>query len=374
MKTLFVLLFSLVLSIPQLFAMQVRGGDSYTVQAPDTIRDDALYFGRTLNIQGSVESDVYFMGEVLTVDGHIGDDVLIFGRRAIIRGEVQGNVFFFGEELRVEGTIHGSIRSFGKNIQILPGAVVEGNIYSGSKWFLLKKAVVKGSLQGGAGKITLDGSVNGSIDFNATEVEFGPDFRTENSVKLTLPHPVTEPLPKAPANLEIVVKPPKPFYKSPIRIWWAVSTFLMGVLFVITFPGVNWEMGVRARQQWLKVAGIGLVFILIWPVFTVIALIIPPLMFISGGLYLTLLYMSKLLAASVVGQWVGQKLFGGNKRQSWPPVVAYTVGFIGISLIELIPIVGFLATVLFSALGLGALILVLWQQYRSNSDAIQIEN
>ncbi|NOX36292.1 MAG: polymer-forming cytoskeletal protein [Calditrichaeota bacterium] len=367
MRGLFLTMLSIWITAYSLLALDVQGGHAYTLAAGDSVTDDLLYFGRSLEVNGWVKSDVYFFGETIQVNGQIGDDLLIFSRRARILGEVRGNVFFFGQELQVEGTVHGSIRSMGERIQLLPGAVVHGSVFSGSKAFVLDGARVDGDVQGGADNIILNGIVNGNIRFEINEVTFGEQFKSSRSVEITFYREKPASIPNAPPNLIVHVKPTKPFYRHPVKIWLGLSGLLIGLLFISIFPGVNREMAQIAWQHPLKVGGVGGLFLIIMPVVTLLSVIVLPLMFILGGIYLMVLYLSKLLGASILGQWLMQQFL---KQENPGKYLAFLVGFFILKAVTWIPYLGTLAYLALAFLGTGALLRVAWRQYRGTEEGI----
>ena len=365
MKAIFFTIVGIWMAASSLLARDLQGGHAYILAAGDSITDDLLYFGRSLEVNGWVKSDVYFFGETIQVNGYVGDDLLIFSRRARIRGVVWGNVFFFGQELWVEGTVHGSIRSMGERIQLSPGAVVRGNVFSGSKLFVLDGARVDGALRGGAGKIVLNGTVQGNVKYETDEVIFGEQFQSFRSVEITFYKEKPAVIPHAPANLTVGVKPAKPFYRHPFKIWLGVSALLVGLLFISIFPGANREMAQITQQNPLKVGGIGGLFLIIMPVATLLAVLVLPLLFILGGIYFIILYLSQLLGASILGQWIMQRFLHQDHPGRY---LAFLLGFIILKGGSWIPFVGTLVYLVLTFLGTGALLLVAWRQYRGGNE------
>ncbi len=340
------------------WAMDAQAGDSYFLQPGDSVQDDLLYFGRYLEVNGYVQSDVYFFGEELVLNGHIGDDVLVFGRKAILSGEITGNVFFFGQILELKGVVHGSVRAMGQQLTLLPGARVKGDVFMGGKRISINQAQIDGGFKGGAGEIVLNGTIQKGVQFEGGDVAFGPRFRSRGKVVVTLHQKKSEAIPNAPANLELHYKTRKPFYQRPVSLWLGVSAFIVGLLFVAAFPGANWEMVNIARHQSIKTIGIGALFVIVFPVVALLLIIVPPLTFIFGAFYLTLLYLSKMLGASVLGQILLQQ-WGKNQNR----YLGYALGFVVLSLIGLIPVVGSLVIFIMAFLAVGALLQVMWQQY-----------
>ncbi len=371
MKTFFKLILVSMLVSTSLWSMQVQHAETYSLQSADTVRDDLLFFGNSLDVKGYVQSDVYFFGEEIRFTGHVGDDMLIFGRKAILEGDVDGNVFFFGQILEVKGTVHGSVRAMGQQIKLLPGSHIEGNVYAGGRTIVFDQTVVDGFFRGGAGEVIFNGTIAKGVDFEGGAVEFGKNFRTYGKVLLTVYKQNKNEIANAPANAEITFKSPKPFYKRPIAMWLSISAFVVGLLFVTIFPGVNWEMATIARTEPLKSSGIGALFLLVFPVVALLLIIIPPLALISGALYLTVLYLSKMLGASILGQYILGHWF---KKERFNRYVAYILGFVVLLLLGAIPVVGFIVWVIVVMISIGALLQVVWQQYRKGtSEAIVTE-
>ncbi len=353
----------LLIGLGALHGMDIQGGHYFIVSATDTVKDDLLYFGRSLEMKGYVSSDIFFFGEDIRVEGPVEDDVLIFARRAVLRGEVRGNVFFFGEVLRVEGMIHGSVRSMGRMVVLAPGARILGNVYSGSQTFVLQEARVEGSITGGAGSATFNGRVNGSVTFEANDVQFGSHFQSGGGVTITFLKQRPDTIPNAPGNLEIRERPSKPFYKSPWRIWFFLSALTMGLLFIALFPNAVWEMTLLTATRPLKTGGMGALFFLLFPILTLLSIIVPPLMVTLGAFYLLLVYLSKLLGAGVLGQLLWKR-FQPNIRPN--RYLAYLLGFILVYGVGFIPILGTLFVIAVALIGTGALIQVMWRTYQGS--------
>ncbi len=83
----------------------------------------------------TVEESLFISGDVVTVDGTIHGDLAALGERIILRGVVRGNVFAVGGEVEILGTIEGSLHAVGKRVTI--EGKVHQSVFGAAKTFTL---------------------------------------------------------------------------------------------------------------------------------------------------------------------------------------------------------------------------------------------
>lgn len=66
----------------------------------------------------TIEESLFISGETITIDGTIDGDLAAFGERIVLRGVIRGNVFTAGREVEIFGTIEGSLFACGERVTI----------------------------------------------------------------------------------------------------------------------------------------------------------------------------------------------------------------------------------------------------------------
>lgn len=93
-------------------------GGSVTVDG--TVASDISLMSGTAEIIAPVGDDVRIVGGRVTIGDDVKGDVAVFGGEVTIlpRANIQGDVLFYGGSLDLEGTVHGSVLAKGERIRI----------------------------------------------------------------------------------------------------------------------------------------------------------------------------------------------------------------------------------------------------------------
>ncbi len=93
-----------------LFGDLVSAGQSISMSQP--VEGDVIVAGQHINILTDVEDDVRAAGQTISIDGQIGDHMVLAGQTISLSTQtfVGGDVWLFGETVVVDGTIAGTAR------------------------------------------------------------------------------------------------------------------------------------------------------------------------------------------------------------------------------------------------------------------------
>jgi hypothetical protein len=93
-----------------------------------SVGSDLSLLGGTADVQGPVGDDIRIIGGRVTIGDNVAGDVAIFGGEVTIlpRANITGDILFYGGSLDVEGSVHGSILAKGERIRI--NGPVDGSI------------------------------------------------------------------------------------------------------------------------------------------------------------------------------------------------------------------------------------------------------
>jgi len=106
--------------------------DTYAVGGGITIdgsvASDVSLLGGTVEVLGPVGDDVRIIGGRVIIGDDVGGDVAIFGGEVTIlpRAKINGDILFYGGSLDVEGSVHGSVLAKGERIRI--NGPIDGSI------------------------------------------------------------------------------------------------------------------------------------------------------------------------------------------------------------------------------------------------------
>jgi hypothetical protein len=245
-------------------------------------------------------------------DQHVCGNVNVFGGNLTVNGIVDGNVTIGSGNATISGTVNGNITALGATIYLRSPAHVSGNI-----------EVVGGTVQRDNGA-TVGGSIEQGID---------PQH-------ISPPH-------------WLGITGPYDFPWSHL-IFWALA----GIAIATLFPRQLALVRRAARDSLPSAFFIGLLC-------SVVGALLAVVLFVTClGIPLALLLAAGLAVASVVGTvalglWLGERLLGRSRTARRAAVLPALLGVTLLALVQTLPCVGGVMTVLMGCAGLGASILAL---------------
>ena len=244
-------------------------------------------------------------------------------------GETRDNVISFGGEVIVEGKVRKSVVAIGGTITIR-GEVEDSVVGIGTKITLKASAVIHGDLVGLGGIIDKEPGyrVDGdTVYFKSSAVKgiFSLSF------------------------LPIILV----FKFVSIFIW-----FLMAFLVAGLFPRQITLASSQIRKSFWPIFGTGLLAIILYTIFIVIAAV---LCLVLIGIPILLLlavagFIVKIFGRVVLFYFFGESLARGFNRQSVSAMGGSLLGLLVVSFIDFIPLLGFLFTLCLSIIGWGVVI------------------
>lgn len=313
----------------------------------DSLWGDALLAGGELFVNAYVLDDIRAFGGTIHISADVGGDVLIFGGTVKIdqNSEVEGDVIVFGGELEVLGNIKGSLRSFGGSIN-----------FSGS---VQEDAVFK------AGDVYLNGSVAGKTSIAAEDIDLGESASFTGRVRYWTPDGQAD---FAGAATDAV-------YDEDLgegyedSEWTGIGFFgflfyslfaslLLAILLVFGFGQYFAQGSQYLKDDFAKSFGLGVLYVILLPV--LVFLLMLTLIGIPLGILTLVLYgFSLIFAPAITAVLITYYL---NKRYSknwnrWFTVLISGGVFLLLSLLMMIPFVGWLIGIVVIGAAFGALVL-----------------
>lgn len=259
--------------------------------------------------------------DIFVAEDEVQDNVISFGGEILIKGKVNENVIAFGGTIIVEGKVGDLVLGFGSEITLKPSAVVKGDVVS-----------LGGTLDKEPGSI-VDGD---TIYFNTSEGVM--EFFKEGLIGV---------LGMSLIPVLLVIKLITMF------IW-----FILAVILVAIFPRQISFASSQIRKSFWPIFGTGLLSIII---FTGLIFVSVFLSFILIGIpfLISLIIIGiiiKILGRVILFYFFGEsisKAFGGKQPSL---LLAVFLGFILVSFIGFIPIIGSLFSFVLSIIGWGVVI------------------
>jgi len=338
-------------------AFDVRSGDIVTVASGEVIDGDLYVGGGTIIIDGTINGDLIAAGRTIRVNGPVNGNIIAAGGTVDINGEVTHAVRIIGEILNISGTIGRDLLVAGNKVSIASTAEIGSDLLLGAGTARID-GLIKGDINSGVEHLTIasTASIQGKLTYiseNEANIQSGAQIRGT----------ITHQLPDVKERLAVGTHrlPDVKERLTPAGLWGKVIGFLMtlvlGIVIVLLAPRRMKAVTESIRTRPWASLGWGAIILIFTPIAALIACITIiglPLGLIALALYTITICLTQLF----VGLLIGQLIIGSSRRvESRAALVgALVLGLAILSLLRLIPYLGFvigLATVLF---GLGAIL------------------
>lgn len=298
--------------------------------------------GNTIKSDANIKGDLMAAGNTIGVTNKIENDLFAAGNNINISAEVGGNVRIAGSNITVDNKIGGDLLAGGSNIQIGQDTVIDGDLIAGG------------------GTITVDGKINGNAKISASALSFSHDASVSGKLTYWADQEITIP--------DGVVKGGVEFRQIEKKSGWMAKTGILTLAMLYKLIGMIVALLVlvallpKNTKEFLSISfsrtwaalGIGFVVLVLTPIAFILLCV--SMIGISLAFILIFAYIVALIIAGLsTPLLLGHILFNGLKNKElkadWKTIV---VGSVGIIIIGLIPIIGWLAIAILFLISLGA--------------------
>ena len=320
-------------------------------------------------------ADVFGAGERVEIAAPITGSAHLAGRRVTIGADIGGSLVAFGADVTVAAPVGDSVTAAGYDVGI--GARVGGNLRAAGR-NLSVSAPVGGSALLTAGSLTLDASVAGDAAIDAAQVVFGPKAAVGGTLMLYGPHAETLVVPGSVAPADRIERHPdaRTPHAGPVAVgaegagrtgWSAIAVgFAIGVavLAVLAFlvalvaPRRAEDVADQLAEAPVRTVWIGFLTLSVLlgacaiAIMTIVGVLAVPLILLVTAIACFLGY---LFAVYVLGRAVWVRIDRLAPDTVWERAVAALIGAALVSLVGLVPFVGWPLLLLLTLAGLGAL-------------------
>lgn len=370
----------LVLLVPiNVYAATTQSGQSVYIGKDEVVSDNLYTAGNIVTIDGNVKGDVICAGMTININGKIEGDVICAGQNININGEVTGSVRTAGSVININNKVGKSVNAaggfvnFGSNTNVTQDVImgagnsevrgrINGDLIAAGGNLIIDNEI------GGDVKLWLDRNVkNGKQPFTTNSAPLTITDKTKINGYLTYTSPETASIAQG-ATIKGEVKHNLPKQrgadkKALVAMYGWISLIGLFAMLVVGLVLVSlWREEIKNiteinkwQEKLGRSLGWGLVVLFLTP-FLIIVLLITmigiPLALILGALWLIALYISKILAAIVIGRAITEKWW--NKKND-SLVIAMILGVFVLWLFCFLPVLGFAVCFLATLWGLGSL-------------------
>jgi len=363
LAVLLIVMLATVFAAVPVFAFDARSGDTVTVASGEVVDGDLYIAGGDIIIDGTVNGDIFGVGRSLTINGTINGGVSFAGQTITVNGEIAHGARLAGQTINVSGNIGRDLVAAGADITVTSTAKIGSDLILAVGTSRID-GHINGNIIGGASEVTITDGVGGNIELevdkltiaSTANIQGNLTYTSENEANIqsgaqiggTTTHKVPEV--KEPARAG-------PFSGIGGKVIAFLMTLLAGIVIILVAPRRAASVGASIRHEpWLSL-GWGAIILFATPVAAIVTLITVvgvPVGLIGLTLYGIGIYLSQIAVGLFIGYWI----IGYFRKVETRGILvgALALGFTVLTLLKLIPYVGFplwLATVLF---GLGALL------------------
>lgn len=322
----------------------------------------------------TIDDDLFVAAESLSIDGTITGDVFVGAGTVRISGDIKGGLFVGTGDLILTGaTVRNSVVAGAGNVIIDSTSQIGGSLVTGTG-NLKNYAPVGRNLMVGAGTIYLDSKVGKEARLGGGVIDLGPNSRIggnltyalgEDSSTLTQSPTSTvagtisrfTPPSDARRDMDKVKEDFAKFGLVAHRGWLAISFLgylLLGALLLRLFPKSGMGLAQTVENSLLRSLGIGfliVIFVLLIMLVLAISVIGLPIVGFMIPVFALCLVLAKLASSYALGRFVARQF-------SWNKMGIYATYFVGLAifyLLRALPGIGWVTTMLFTWVGLGAI-------------------
>lgn len=149
-----------------------------------------MRFGDTIVISQSIPEDLYAVGGSLSIDGSVEGDAVLGAGTVVIAGDVDGDVSAGGGQIDIPGGVGDDLRAVGGNVTlrgfvtdhaVIAGGVVSidaGSVIAGRAWIAAGTLDMAGQIGADlrvfARTAVISGQIRGNVEITAREIRIDP--------------------------------------------------------------------------------------------------------------------------------------------------------------------------------------------------------
>jgi len=314
-------------------------------------------------------------GDTIYLDGQIDGDVILFGGEVVVNATISGDLIVFAGQADISGQVGNDLRVVAGRLTLDDLSVNDDVSLAAGQIEVSPNTTLDQSLLLAAGKIRFNGQVSGEATILAASIDIFPQAKFNQSLKLFYGQ-----TPKINSSAQIAGELMQTYQpaldqsqftqklsskKSPAvktltgfffleRLSTLTVEILVGWLLILLLPELIRRLIKLGSTQASAALGWGFIFLSLTPLIIltlVLTLIGIPIAVVVLLIYIISLSLAKLLAALILGS----RLLKDPVAKK--PYHSLVLGALILSLLQIVPVFGWLAYFILVLYGLGILVL-----------------
>jgi len=346
----------------QAAAADLRQGSDVTVGSGETVNDDIYAGAGTVSIDGTVNGSVIAGGGTITVTGTVTRDLIVGGGTINVSGHIGGSIIAAGGNVTVTGPIAQDLVVTAGRVDVGSAATIGRDLVVAGGTATISAPIAR-RVQMTSGSLTLrnrvGGDVRGRVDhlkLDGAQIGGNLDYTSNNSVEQVNGAHVT-------GTITRHTPTDRGGDAGNGFLGWLrglIGIFALGLLLIFLFPALSSRaIDTERAQPWASL-GIGAGILVITPI---VALIVFVIGILIGGWWLGLLLIPLWILALAIGYAIsgfllGRLIFARLGWGGYHDALALLGGLFVLTVVGLIPVIGWLVGLVAIVFGAGALALV----------------
>ncbi len=341
----------------------------------------AQEFGESVTLSKSYQDDIYAAGEKVMSTSIIEGDLVAAGGTLTIGGAITGDAILAGGDQTITAEISDDLRAVG-GLLVVESKVGDDAILAGGEILLSQNSTIGGNalIAGGditvaarlghelrvaGGNVTITGHVSGDVSIWADSLQIGDGAVIEGDLNYQSPREATiHPNARIVGNVNYTYTEFEKDWGMP-SLFALVTMALTAILFYLLFPAFSDTSSRLIDDELWKSLGVGGAVLLLVPLVAII------LMSIVIGVWVALILIAIYLVALLTGSFVGMLFISSKVTQllKWDAairskrIIALLISYGVVGVVQFIPVVGGLVTLIIMLIGMGSGLLLLYRSY-----------
>ena len=349
------------------FALAKASDGQFIVKQDQVIDDDVYVAAENVVIEGIVNGDVYAAGDRVTVRGTVNGDVFAAGSLVEVSGVISDDLRAAAETITINSSakIGDSLTAGASEVSVSKDSTIGGGVLAGAAFMQIDGTVGRG-ITIGAERLTVNSRVEGDILADVSDLNFGENADIGGSVKYKSGSEADiDDGAQFAEQPELEEKKTKSFgsvFAAHVsaNVYSFAAAFVTGVVLVLISKRHVRQISRTIREKLAPTTGYGLLFVFAGiplAVLMMLTLVGIPLGIITLLLWGISLYLAKIFAGVALGEWIIRRM-NSDKKKFVPGLYSSLAVGLGVYyLVMLVPFINFFVGLLFTAAGLGALVL-----------------
>ncbi|MCB9810821.1 MAG: hypothetical protein H6779_01030 [Candidatus Nomurabacteria bacterium] len=356
-------------------AATIQAGEEVSIKKGVEVNDNLYVAGGNVTLAADIAGDLFAAGGNVLVTGKVSDDIALVGGSVTVLGDVGGDVRVAGGNILLTGDVGGELIVMGGSVLVSSDVTVNKDLILVGGQVTLDGNVL-GNVRINGGVATINGQVSGKVEAEVTDsltlgetavINSGLGYagRSENILKKDEAAVV-----EGETVFKMVERPQKPDAENVIAallgalfVFKLITTIVAALILVWLFRRFSETVVQDAIADPLAKLGKGFVAVVIVPVVIVLLFVTIfglPLGILTILAYILLLMLSGIYAGVLAGVWLLKLIGNGQITITWFKVV---IGVLLLTLVSLIPIVGWIITFLVFLITVGTIVNVMQKKF-----------